>query len=910
MSWIVNVPGIADKDVPILTKHDRIFDWVLGAWGGVEVDLVGEEEMRRCGVSEEIVQAVQNHKMTSDMFPRELIWCENPFTDSDYYIRFQEMSSGVGETFCREAMHIKNKAYEFKDGYLALGSFYPGSFEERAVPVPRSILDALHKTQDNLAVVDAVVCVPNAPIVETLATVHMPWLTRMVGNAYSQLVDNDDPVTMYLVIDSDYNAILLRQMRRVEIESLVSYDGFPFQEGEEYMIPMGAIAPSMGVTMFTNPGCVHGVPNWARFTPVTAVHIYKERRSEEKRHLEVPTRDGIFTLGSYVLYENPVSEGGTLRLPVAWGNTQRHTALTPRLDLNRRLVADMEWMTFFTQEDEDMEFITADQARDMGIVDLEVGFWSELDPDTKGWRHTAVDAHLHNGNSVVSYTLELHVERTREEEVQVYELGKEICRIDGKTRELNVGLARANDLAAAITRKVQVVFGTKFDKSFDDDFETSILSTIMEQLQRGYYPNRMYPFVYPDNLHCQWYGYMTMLQIRQHQLYMAKHSEFLVKVSQDSKMTTEMFKDAQGNLERLAGISRLAKWTRDGHRDQEAKRFAKRKKRECIPQARAFLEHWDDWLRKNVTTWPEKEAFLKNVWGQDVIDLIAKQHAAGGWTKVRSGMAFWEFARGQRTSYSEYCTAEEWLLFVEEVAMRDLQKVEEERQAAVREERKQTELQAKLQAQLKKKAAAEDARAEEAEVLRKAMHAAKLAEDSAKGKAEADAERAAISAKRAREQALLDTWDPDKYKDFEEYVAAKAREEAEEAAATEKARLDAVAAEKAAANEQRIKEARAAKEAEKAAHAAEREARRKKEAEAKAEAERASQAATVINRAKSGQAKKKESREAARQRDEGGGPPRRGRDAGAGASSGADAARAAIENLPRRGNKGGLGKGR
>ena len=907
MSWIRDVPGIADEDVPIPTKQQRIYEAALGAWGSMAVSLVGEEAMRRCGVSEEVARMVLYRDRTKLNDHSEVIWDRNHLTNSEDFIQIEESSSSLSDMFCREEMHIRNKAFEFKDGYLALGSFYPGSFERRTLPEMRNFLDGLHQNQDELAEDDSVVCIPNGPIVEELVTKHMPWLKQALSSIPEW--DNDDaPVSLYLVIDSDYNAIILRQIRREEIERLTNGSEFPSQEGMDFMIPMAAVAPSMGVTMHATPGCADDVPDWARFTPVSVAYVYKERRSEENRHFEVPTRDGSFAPGSYLLYENPVTEGSTLRLPVAWANTFEHRAFVPRFDLNGRLVADTNWLTFYIQEEGNVAFITVEEARNAGIVHMEVGLWAELDVGTNVWRHTAVDAHLHQGNSVVSYTLELDPWITKRENIQVYALGKEICRIDRRTRELNVGvLTRGDDLVAAIQKKVTSVLGTKLDKAFDnDDHETSILSTIVEQLQRGSYPDRMYPVAYPDYAHCHWYGYMTMLQIRHHQLYMAEHAEFLLRMAHNREMTIEVFKDTQMQLDRSAGISRLAKWTREEHREKEAKRFAKRRKRECMPQAKAFLAHWDDWLRKNVAAWPENEAFLKKVWGEDVIDLIATQHAAGGWKRVRSGMAFWEFVRGMRKSYGEHCTAEEWHRIIEEAVKRDLQKAEEERLAAGREARKQEELQAKL----KKKAAAEDARAEEVEVLRKAMGAAKLAEDLAKSEAQADAEREAISAKHAREQALLDTWDSDKYEDFEEYVAAKAREEAEEAAATEKARLDAIAAEKAAANEQRIKEARAAKEAEKAAHAAEREARRKKEAEAKAEAERASQAATVINRAKSGQAKKKESREAARQRDEGGGPPRRGRDAGAGASSGADAARAAIENLPRRGNKGGLGKGR
>ena len=896
MSWIADVPGIADEDVPVLTKHESIFDWVLGAWGGVAVNLVGEEQMRRCGVSEGIVRMVQDGDRAKLNDHPEVIWDSKPLTEYENFIQFEENSSGLSDVFCREEMHIRNKAFEFKDGYLALGSFYPGSFEGRTAPMARSFLDGLHQNQDELAEDDSVVCIPNGPIVEELVTTHMPWLKQALSSIPGW--DSDDAsVSLYLVVDSDYNAIILRQVRRDEIDRLAPGFEVPCQEGEECMIPIVAVAPSMGVTMHTTPGCIVDVPDWARFSPVSVAYIYKERRPAELRHLEVPSRDGSFTPASYLLYENPVDEGGTLRLPVAWANTFEHRAFTPRFDLDRKLIADLDWITFFTQEEDDAAFITVDEAKDAGIVNLQVGFWAELDAGTNMWKHTAVDAHRYEGNSIVSYTLELDAEETREHKMQVYALGEQICRIDLETRELNLGvLTRGEAVVAAIKKKVHAVLGTNMEVTFDNTGQSG-MSTITEHLQYGRYPEFMYPINYPDRVQSLWGGNYTTVQIRWHQHYMAAHAELLARVTHDSELAVEQFKKTQKNLENHAEVTKLAKWTRQEHREKEAKRFAKLLKRECIPQAKEFLAHWDDWLRKQVAKWPENEASLENDWGEDVIDLIAKQHATGGWKRIRDGMAFWEFARDMRKPYSKHCTAEEWRRSVEEAVARDLQKAEEERLAASREARKQKELEAKL----KKKVAADKERA-------KAERDAHRAAEQAKNDAERDAALAAIRARSAASSALMDAYanSDGEYETFEEYKATKARE----AAAAEKARLDALAAEKAAANERRNKEARAAKEAEKAAHAAEREARRKKEEAEKAEAKRASQAATVIDRAKSGQAKKKESREVARQRDEGGGPPRRGRDADAGASSGADAARAAIEDVPRRGKKGGLGKGR
>ena len=458
MSWIVTVPDIDAEDVPIEVKHGNILDAVLGAWGDMEIDLKGEAEMRRCGVSEEVVRMVRDRDRSWISKNPESVWDHKPLSNWENFIAYKELSRGVTEGFCRDAMHIENKAFEFKDGYLALGSFYPGSFQERTAPVARSILDGLHENQDDLAEDDdSVVCLPNGSLVEELVTEHMPWLKQAL-DSIPEWANDTTPVSLYLVVDSDYNAIILRQIRREEIERLTPGPEFPFQEGEQYMVPMAAIAPWIGVTMHTTPGCIRtSVPNWAKCTPVSVAYIYHERKGEEERHLEVPIRDGSFAPSSYLVYEDPVAEDGTLRLPVAWCNTYEHRTLVPRFDLDKRLIADVDWITFFTQKEDDVAFITVQEARRTGIVDLQVGLWAELDPGTNGWKHTPVDAHRYEGTSLVSYTLELDPEETKEEKMLVYALGEEICRIDRKTQELKVGLTRGDAVVKAIQKKVQAV---------------------------------------------------------------------------------------------------------------------------------------------------------------------------------------------------------------------------------------------------------------------------------------------------------------------------------------------------------------------------------------------------------------------------------------------------------------------
>jgi hypothetical protein len=369
---------------------------------------------------------------------------------------------------------------------------------------------------------------------------------------------------------------------------------------------------------------------------------------------------------------------------------------------------------------------------------------------------------------------------------------------------------------------------------------------------------------------------------------------------------SEDFLEDLKELDNLAKVCSLDEWVRDAHRAKEWKGIEKLRKSLCAPRVKEFLASWDSWLRKQVAAWPSNEAQLRNENGQETVSMVQERKESNATGKVRAGLAFFRYSEVARPAFSEHCTSSQWQDAIARAVKLETEKDEEARLAANREARKQKEQQEKQERQEEREREQERRRKEAEE----ATNAAARADEEAK----LASKLRAIELENEAKRALRDAWAASDYGGtFEEYEATKAREAEEEAKALEKNRLAALAAEQRARSDQLIQEGRLAKAAAKAAHEAARQEKARLEAEAKAEAKRASQASAVIDRAKSSQAEKKQAREAARQRDErsqGGGPPRRGRGGDGGASSGADAARAAIEDVPRRGNKGGRGKGR
>ncbi len=904
MSWIADVPGVVEAHGNPEEVQALIFAHALQQWVAQDPGTGKEEDMRRNGVDEQTLArlAAKNAagvELHGERF-RDDAWGAVINYPTD--IRLDTLPQIVTQTFCHSGMHIATKAFEFKNGFLTFGTFYPGLFRERGRPMPRTFLDNLHATQDDLADGDEVVAINNAEIVKDLAYTHMPWLGAMIDEVERR---HPPPTPMTLVIDSDYNALLLRGIRGDELERYAR--GFAFDEGEEYLIPMGAIAPWIGVTMWAVPAQIETDPPRNALTPVLWVHLY-----DRKDPVSVPERDGSFRLHSYLKYENKVESGRPERLPVYCGGSGSFITLVPRFDRNRELVADMDWMTVHGQREGHegpAQFLSPQQVKAENLVKFELGIWAELDYDKNRWRHTATMAHWHKGDERISCVLELDSALTTANEMITFKCGPVAFKIDKPTDRLSQGdLVRGDDVMEAIWNKVESSLDIKLTQEAGSPFRSWFLVELTEHHWQGHYPARMGEVDPPNPSDSYWYPDVHSQQGRLYMKYLMLHDNFVEATGKATSDAVEAFEDDLKQLDSMAEKCFLDKWVRDAHRAKERKCIERLQKLKCVPKVKVFLAYWDNWLRRQVAEWPENEAQLRGNWSEDLVGLVQRRKAAKATTKVRAGMALTEFAAFHRAQFSEDCTVAEWQDAIARAIEREKEKDEQERLAAKREARKQEDLAAKLD----KRAKANEAR----EAREKAEDEARRAAQQAEADAELAATLAALQVEEDAERALLAAYEDSDggYETFEEYKAAKAREAAEEAAAVEKARLEALAAENAAASERRNKEARAAKEAEKAAHAAEREARRKKEeAERAAAAEakkktKAAQAKQVSARAQEAVDQAAQNRQAAEQRDAranpGGGRNRRER--GGGNSSGADAARAAIEDQPR----GGKGRGR
>jgi hypothetical protein len=889
MSWISSVAGSSDE----LVYFKVLDEWVAAD----DPNTSKADEMRRNGVNEKTIarQVAQPH--STDPYSeviRDDAWAHELGIDAN--TKLEPMSQSIQNSFLHTGMQIATRAFEFRGGYLAFGTFYTGTFRERANPMKRTTLDQLHAQAARTG--DQVVVLSNPLLIADLTSRRMPWLSEMVDTVRKAYPST----TMTLVIDSDYNGLLMRSISHDEIENF----GQPlaFDKDEEYMVPMGAIAPWLHATMWSTPSVIDSHEHGTSLTPVMWVHLYEGHKEDS-----TPERDGAFNLASYLKYENVVRSNHTERMPVYFGGERSIVTLVPRFDRNEELVMDMDWITFFRQRaghTGPAMMLSPKVVREEQLAEFELGLWAGLDIDNDRWRHTAVSVHWHQGNKRISCGLKVDLDITSRNQVPTYKSGPVIYTIEKSTSRLSQGdLVRAEDILMEVKAKAERILDFELRQTKGMPSKSTLMVEVADSLWQGYYPESMQDADTPDTTYSHWTPDVHSNQGRLYLKYLAVHENNVKAMERAPTWVSEDFLDDLKELDGLAKTCSLDAWVRDAHRAKELKGIEKLRKSVCVPRAKDFLASWDDWLQRQVAAWPSNEAQLRKQAGEDAINLVQKRNETNATEKVRAGPVFFRYSEMSRPIYSEDCTASQWQDAIARAVELESKKDEEVRLSANREARKQKEQQEKQE----KKAREQERRRKEAEEATNA--AARAVEE-----AELASKLMAIELENEAKRALRSAWAASDYGGtFEEYEVTKAREAEEDAKALERARLEALAAEQRARSDQLIQEGRLAKAAAKAAHEAARQEKARLEAEAKAGSNRASQASAVIDRAKSSQAEKKQAREAARQRDErsqGGGPPGRGRGGGGGggASSGADAARAAIEDVPRRGTKGGRGKGR
>ena len=704
-----------------------------------------------------------------------------------------------GLTYCtwlRPEMQLTTSAFEFYDGYLALGTFAKDvAFEKRMNPVDERDIDQ----QVASAGPGALRMFKERGDVEFFLK-NIPWLKyplQDLGNRYPGRT-----VRMTVIVDADHNAILLRTIEKDEIIG----KGFEEVEGADegsYFIPMAAVAPHMGATLIADAS-VHDTS----FTPVVWVHTFRERQEHT-----VYEKDGSFDVVGYLHYQDTLSANESTRLPTHMGFPGFYISMVPRLDADQDVHMDMDSITCHHIKGpygHDALLGPQKAIEDGGKrIFFELGLFAILDHDSNSWKHTYLDVHWYYGKGRYSYTLvEDPLQYTTHGGAMVFATGYEICSIDAATsvltrNELLSGEALMDMLMDKIQRtlpdSVNVLgsFARAARKGHvDAQFWTKQFN---RALSYGFYSSVSDPVSELDLTYANW-DRQPMVQIRNFYTYISLHA-LLVDAPRSSHMNATEFNDQVSMLDKAAIHTFLNTTQREADRAAEMRRKGKLKAQFCDPRVKEALEAWDNAMKAVAT--PAKRRRLLQQWGpggQAVLDVMDNDpHVvnAGKGKKVRDGESFFAFLQQVRGVYAKHCTPEEWRDRVLEHLDR-----ETERQ-------KQEDRTRKLEA--KKEEAAVARKAE----LQEKNAAAATARSTARQAAQRAAEAAAAAELQAAQAANFTT--------VEEHKAAlaKAAENAAKLQVAQAAGFQTIGAYERAESDRRIEEKRLEKEA-KAAAAAER----------------------------------------------------------------------------------------
>ena len=773
-----------------------------------------------------------------------------------------EVGDLVRETFMRTGMRMQTGAFELNEGYLALGTFVPGDFYARSRPTTlRSLKDAERESMNTVSAASTLIV--STPAAIDVVMKSMPWLRdAAVANGWQ----SSDVI---MILDIEHNATLMRKVTHAEIRARLPE--FPIlnlttDDSDQYYIPFAIIAPSIKYTMFTDLSLKDIKPD--TMTPVVWAHHYEAFDAATS----VSDRDGDFNLQKFYLYEDCLKNGSHERLPTVMGFYNYFYTFTPRWDLHKEIIMDMEWITFHDSltTDGHNRFLSPQVAQANDLVRFDLGLYAELDELTNSWMHSLIDVSYYTKTERITHVLELSSKLTSATQRKSFTSGKKVCRVDRASGNLQVlEITRGDELMHEIRAKIM------------DTLPTTILATHISHANmwgdgEAWVPNLGHVLkygLYPPSMDVSWKelpdsasicecgGNVDQVKTRAYQVYAADRA-YLLDTARD-RLTVERFDKEADNLHVFAETFMLDPWQSKDHQEREQKRRGKLVAMPCKPRVLEALDAWNRIL--------EKERSGKAVVKPD---------------------SFREWLERERDRYAPNCTMKEWIDAVEQHVVAHEQKKKEEQRAAGKAKQKQDERQKKLDEKMERMRLAE-AQADEA---RRATAAAAAAD------ARADEERraAAAAAEAVAEAAAAQAAGfGDDLLGYREELAGQAREA--------EARAVQVRYEEERARSARlIEEGKRAKEAAAAdAKARQEETRRKKQEAAEAQkknSKKSTQAQKLVARHQENLAQGERERQAAEERDaaaaaQGGGRNRRRR--GEGAPSGEDAARAAFEANPR-----------
>ena len=769
-------------------------------------------------------------------------WNLDPFEKPD-------VNALTRNTWLRPGMQLRNVAFEFNDGYLGAGTFFPSDFSGRSVPISITALVAA----TNLAPVT--VFREDREIVHLLN--HMPWLKHgMEGLRVGHYRTFTHRPQIFLIVDEEGNALIMREIAHEEIRSKdVDVNVVELHRNEKYMVAMAAIGRFAGITIYTDPNI-----DEVAFAPVVWVHVFEEQQPENRFE-----DDGSFNPIAYIHYQSTFGNGGRARLPTHIGHPGFFMTLIPRLDAHGDELMDLHSITivWMTRPIGHWSLIgpqAAIHGKAQHVI-YELGVFALLDKEANWWTHTFVDVGWWSADSIRTFGLKLDREYMREHnsDVPFITTGMEVCTIDRDNEYLLTRHEGSSPdmLRSVLQGKIEMTMDTslvirEYGHANTGTYKMAWIQTFAHALNYGFYPPSVRPTQSETpNAQGPHWDHNYSQQVRMYYTYALLHAAFVSTDASGTLSATDA-KEKQTALEEMVPLFNYNREQRQVQREQENRRQRKLKAARCEARVKDALEAFDAGMRAMLTKnrqgyatfvtliGKEAAAVILDVFRDDPVEREALKAAfsAGEGSqgapkprRFREGKAFTLYIHGARAIFGVGCTEQEWMARVDEYVEAERERDRQERRASEQEQKRQAAHEARKSDNMKKSSDAAEARKE----------------------AKAAAERAAVDQAAADLRAARAA----NYDTVEEHKAAlaKAAERAAKLAAAQQAGFATIAEHENFESNRRIEEKRQAKEALKAEKEAERQAKR--------DAEREAQAGQVRARAQQAQTSRRNQRQQA-----------------------------------------------
>jgi len=632
--------------------------------------------MARQGLGATSRQHLERWRQTSDRITEHPETYHDPERFASLALQpFQkpDVNALTRNTWLRPGMQLQNVAFEFKDGYLGAGTFFPSDFFKRSLPISLTALVAA----TNLAPVT--VFREDREIVLLLD--HMPWLKHgMEGLRVQHYRTFTHRPQMFLIVDADGNALIMREIAHEEIRSKDgNEDILELHQNEKYMVAMAAIGRFAGITLYTDPDI-----DEVAFTPVVWVHVFEEQRPENTFE-----DDGSFNPVAYIHYQSAFGDGSRVRLPTHLGHPGFFLTLIPRLDAHGAELMDLHSITaVWTSRAVGHWSLIGPQAAIHGTarhVVYELGVFALLDQEANWWTHTYVDVGWWTDDHVRTFGLKLDREYMQEHnsDVPFITTGMEVCTI---SRDNEHALTRYEGMPPDMLRsvlqgKIEMTMDTslvyrEYGHALNGTYKMAWVQSLAHALNYGYYPPSIRPT--PDqtpNAQGPHWDHNYSQQVRMYYTYALLHAAF-INTEASGTLTAVDAKEKQAALEEMVPLFNYNREQRQVQREQENRRQRKLKAARCEARVKDALEAFDAGMRavltKNKGAYTTFVALIGKELAQAILDVFrtdpaekealrAAFNAGEGASKYRKGKAFDLYVLGARALFGVGCTEQEWM---------------------------------------------------------------------------------------------------------------------------------------------------------------------------------------------------------------------------------------------------------